>query len=87
MCTYVRDTNGRLVRGHHVFIHDFVSVHRIVFSSSSDWPASAVDVVKRPQDLVQLERARLEIYMISLAPVMLKDAKNVQKRRDHALQA
>jgi hypothetical protein len=68
MCAYVGDTNGRLGRGHHVvFTHDFVSVQRIVISPHSDWPACAVDVVERPQDLVQLERARLGIYMVSLA--------------------
>jgi hypothetical protein len=63
MCTYVGDTNSRLVRGHHVFTHDFVSVQRIVISLHSEWPARAVDVVERAQDLVQLERARLEIYV------------------------
>ena len=52
MCTYVGDTNGRLVRGHHVSAHDVVSVQRIVLSPRSDWPACAVDIVERPRDLV-----------------------------------
>ena len=65
MCTYVGGTNGRVARGDHVFTHDVVSVQRIVLSPDSDWPACTVDIVERPQDLVQLERARLEIYMAS----------------------
>ena len=52
MCTHVGDTDGRLGREHHVFTHDFVPVQWIVLSPHSDWPACAVDVVERPQDLV-----------------------------------
>jgi hypothetical protein len=52
MCTYVGDTNGRLVRGHHISAHDVVSVRRIVLSPRLDWPACAVDIVERPRDLV-----------------------------------
>ena len=55
-CTYVGDTNGRFARGDHALTHDVVSVQRIVLSPYSDWPTWAVDVVERPQDLVQLER-------------------------------
>ena len=68
MCTYVGGTSGRLVHGHHVFTNDFVSIQRIIFSPRSDWPTCAVDVVECPQDPVQLERARLKIYVVSLAP-------------------
>jgi hypothetical protein len=77
MCTYVGDTNGRLVCGHHVFTHDFVSVQQIVLPPHSDWPACAVDVVERPQDLVQLERAGLKIYMVLLAPGNAKRRKEL----------
>jgi hypothetical protein len=53
MCTYVGDTNGRLVAGNHgIFARDFVSVQRIVISPHQDWPACAVHVVERPQELV-----------------------------------